>query len=264
MNNFFSKVAEPSCYLERVKVCSLIFSLLLSPFSVNAASLEIFQLSAFLKATELGPSSLQQDHQSGFTEIQDAGLSVSFNNQLNSDNLGSFSWEIKNNLGSDLTNVSFFGFLDIEIDEAINSAFNEFGSLVDVSGGGFADKQPDSWEIDEPGFAFGDIYANLLDGMLDNSNGVPAGQEDDVSLALGFVLGSLGAGETLRANFVISASDIGGLSHTDPDSNLTYYFNGSAEILPGTSIVPVPNSLALMALPLLLVLVKNFNSNKTS
>ncbi len=267
MENFiFSRSGKVFFQSVRPRVVILLFGLSLNSLSVNAAPLDIFQLSAFLNATELGPDSLQQDQigSSSFTEIQDAGLSVSFNNLLGSDNIGTFSWQIQNTLGNDLTNVNFFAFLDMEIDEPLNSYFNESGALIDVSGAGSGDILPDSWEIDEPGFVFGDIYGNLLAGLLDNGNGVPAGLEDDVSLALGFNIGSLLAGETLFANFTISENDIGGLSHTDPNSNLTFYFNGTAEILPVSATIPEPNTVTLMALSLLLVSIKRFNSNKTS
>lgn len=41
-----------------------------------------------------------------------------------------------------------------------------------------------SWEIDEPGFVFRDIYDNFLLGTLDNAIGSPL--PDDVSMALGW------------------------------------------------------------------------------
>src|SRR5688572_28622601 len=62
----------------------------------------------------------------------------------------------------------YFGaFLDHEIDEPINTFFNELGA---VSG---APQAGQSWEIDEPGFGAipGDIFDNFLGGTLDNSIG---------------------------------------------------------------------------------------------
>ena len=73
-------------------------------------------------------------------------------------------------------------FLDIEIDELVNTFFNEFGSVVGAPGAGL------SWEIDEPGYVFGDIYTNFVAGALDGTNGVPSGSPDDVSFALGRAL----------------------------------------------------------------------------
>jgi len=253
VNNFLPVRSDRFCESVLVKVGILLFSLSITSFSASAAPLDILQLSAFLNATELGSSSLQQDQLGSpfFTEIQDAGLSVSFDNQLDASNLGTFSWQIQNTLRSDLNNVTFFAFLDMEIDEPLNSFFNESGALIDVSGTGSGDNLADSWEIDEPGFLFGDIFDNLLAGALDNSNAVPAGLEDDVSLALGFQTGSLLPGETLSASFTISESNIGGLSHTDPDSGLTFYFNGTVDVLPASTSVPEPDSLILFFLSFL-------------
>jgi hypothetical protein len=109
----------------------------------------------------------------------------------------------------------------------------------------------DSWEIDEPGYLFGDIYLNLLDGTLDNTNAVPIGLEDDVSLALGFDLGELIAGARVTGVFDISRQNIGGLIHTDADSNETIYFNGTVDV--ATTPVPAPSIMLLLltALPFL-------------
>lgn len=72
------------------------------------------------------------------------------------------------------------GFFDLEIDEAINTFFNEYGSTL------FAPSAGQSWEIDEPGYLFGDIFSNVMAGTLDNTNAVPVGSPDDVSVALGW------------------------------------------------------------------------------
>jgi len=57
-------------------------------------------------------------------------------------------------------------FLDHEIDEAINTFFNETA----LTGGALGAGQ--SWEADEPGFGgiMGDIYANYMGNALDNTN----------------------------------------------------------------------------------------------
>jgi hypothetical protein len=83
-----------------------------------------------------------------------------------------------------------------------------------------------SWEIDEPGFLFGDITQHIMTGTLDQTNGVSANSPDDVSLALGFNLGALQANAPVKVRCLISANNIGGLSQTDADTNTTIYFNG--------------------------------------
>jgi len=127
---------------------------------------------------------------------------------------------------------SFITFLDHEIDEAVNSFFNEYGA---VSGTPLAAQ---SWEIDEPGYVFGDIYGNVLAGSLDNFNNVsdfwPA---DDVSMALGWEF-DLKAGDILNIDFLVS--DIAPLSgfyleQYDPDSEFSLYFSSTAHIVPEPS-----------------------------
>lgn len=211
--------------------------MLIALWNTQAWSIEIIQYSAFINSPDLASASLEDTQiGSGFNDFQGFGLDVAFTNNLGTDGLGAVTWKVTNNSGSNLANVWFFGFLDAEIDEPINSFFNESGALVGMSGA-------NSWEIDEPGFVFGDIFDNLLAGSLDNGNSVPAGLEDDVSLALGFDVGSLLAGESILATFDTSLTNIGGLSHTDSDSNLTFYFNGVVEIQPLS--VPEPGTLML-------------------
>ena len=147
-------------------------------------------------------------------------------------------------------------FVDFEIDEAINTFFNEYGD----SGGALAAGQ--SWEIDEPGYLFGNIFDNFADSnettgsLLDNSNGVPSGSDDDVSMALGWDF-TLEEGETGVVSFFLDDEqpDSGfWLSHTDPWSEYTYYFSSTLEIRgdeePPTD-VPAPGTLLLLGSGLL-------------
>jgi len=110
-------------------------------------------------------------------------------------------------------------FVDHEIDEAINTFFNEYGA----ANGALAAGQ--SWEIDEPGFAFGDIWDNIYAGSLDNSNAVPMGLEDDVSMALAWGF----SGEAVVSFLVSETAPVSGfyLAQTDPDSDATIYFSSS-------------------------------------
>lgn len=136
---------------------------------------------------------------------------------------------------------TFDAFFDYEIDQAANTFFNESGS----TGGTLAAGQ--SWEIDEPGWVFGDIYDNFVASTLDNFNNVPSGLEDDVSFALGwdFLLGSdQTAAITLFLSDVLDTSGFY-LQHTDEDSSESVYFWSTLEIRGGETPVPEPGTLWL-------------------
>lgn len=123
-------------------------------------------------------------------------------------------------------------FVDHEIDAAANGFVNETGMAVGTPAAG------ESWEIDEPGFGggtgvyFGDIYANLANGALDNallvnlSDGTSGAPPDDISMALGWDF-LLTAEEEALIRFVLSTTPPSGgfyLVQTDPDSAASVYF----------------------------------------
>ena len=209
---------------------------------------EIYDAGAFLNSPSL--SALSLGYLDGvYNDFAGSGVDLSFVNSLDSNGLGQLTWEFTNNTATTLFGVNLFGYLDGEIDSDLNSSFNEYGQFVSVSGVGSADTDPDSWEIDEPGFVFGDIYDNLFLGQLDNSNGVPLGAEDDVSLALGFELGDILAGDTWLLALTISEENIGGLFHGDDHSGTGIYMNGSVTIDRATPVdEPAPFYLFLMGL----------------
>ncbi len=137
-------------------------------------------------------------------------------------------------------------FVDHEIDQATNTFFNEFGAPANAPGA------TQSWEIDEPGFAFGDIFDNFKASTLDNTNGVPQGLEDDVSMAQGWDF-TLGAGETATIDFLldrVAPADGFYLAHTDPLSDATIYFSSDLSVV---TDVPEPGTHVLMAIGLVLL-----------
>jgi hypothetical protein len=129
------------------------------------------------------------------------------------------------------------GFFDHEIDEPINSFFNEIGSASGALAAG------QSWEIDEPGFVFGDIDLNLVAGTLDDSVGVPF--PDDVSMAMGWDF-ALALGEEALISFAITdvlpASPFF-LTHSDLDSPDLIYMSSTLDI--SLSPIPVPAAIWL-------------------
>jgi hypothetical protein len=137
-------------------------------------------------------------------------------------------------------------FFDHEIDEATNTFFNEVGN---VSGSPEAGQ---SWEIDEPGWTTGDIFYNLQDSALDNTNTISSSAPDDVSMALGWDI-SLTADENAVINFYIMEilpENIYYLEHIDPDSGEEFYFYSDLEIIGATNPVPEPATLVLMCVGL--------------
>lgn len=148
-------------------------------------------------------------------------------------------------------------FLDYEIDQLENTYFNEYGSTVGTAAAG------QSWEIDEPGAVFGDIYTNVVAGALDNTNSVPDTVPEDVSIAMGWDF-SLLYWQTAYISMTISASaPTTGfyLVQTDPDTldptgqvvPTSIYFSSTIDIRGtdpnaggGPAPVPEPATMLLM------------------
>ena len=144
---------------------------------------------------------------------------------------------------------SVFAFFDHEIDEAANTFFNEFGSISGVAAAG------QSWEIDEPGYVFGDIYDNFLLSLLDNTNAVPSDLPDDVSMAMGWNFLLLD-GDNAIIDFILSAAaPTAGfwLSHCDGTTQECLYLSSTLTITPGNGggSVPEPGTLLLLGTGLL-------------
>lgn len=142
---------------------------------------------------------------------------------------------------------SFDAFFDHEIDEALNTFFNETGVVTGIVAAG------QSWEIDDPGFANGDIFVNLQDSALDNGIGTSVFGDtvfpNDVSMAMGWNF-SLAAGEQATIGILLSLSLPSSsffLTHTDPDSNESIYLSSTLSI----SQVPMPPSVWLFGSGLL-------------
>lgn len=151
--------------------------------------------------------------------------------------LGTITTEVT---GAGLHNLLVF--LDIEIDEEVNGFYNEYGDALGAPLAGLM------WEIDEPGYDFGDIYGNFLAGALDGTNAVPAALPDDVSFALGWSF-ALAGGEVATLRFSTSTTlPPGGfyLRQTDPDSDSSVYFSSGMNITGGEQEVPEPATLWLL------------------
>src|SRR5690242_13623255 len=131
------------------------------------------------------------------------------------------TYSFTNNSGSTFTDVRFFVLLDAEIDETINTLFNEYGTVQGSPGAGGADPAPNQWQIDEPGFQTGTLVRNLYLGLLNNSNSVPATALNDVAMSLGFSLGDLlpGDGASVRVMISEAQHQLGSFALTQHDAD---------------------------------------------
>ena len=233
--------------IHRACVVVIILALLaIVPATSHAATLEFADAYGFL-------------HIGGSLDTIFDRDSVEYFSTLDASNHGSFGWSFTNIGETSWSGVSFFGFLDADIDRDQNTAMNEYGAIRGLM---LPPSAPEgamaatSCEIDEPGYLFGDIIDNLFMGMLDGTNGVGIGSPDDVSLALGFYLGAVAPGETATVMLFTSQENIGGLWQYDPDSDFGFYFNGYAMLTgspfeppvdpPGPAPIPEPSSLILL------------------
>jgi len=143
-------------------------------------------------------------------------------------------------------------FVDHEIDEGINTFFNETGMATGVPAAG------QSWEIDEPGFGNGDIFINFTDSdnslgsRLDNGIGVSVfgttSFPDDMAMAMGWNV-NLAANESVTVKFLLDTfvpSDFY-LAHNDPDSSQSIYLSSSLSFKITPDAVPEPSTIILLS-----------------
>lgn len=133
-----------------------------------------------------------------------SGLGYTFTNYLSSDQADLIlSYTFTNSTSTVFTNLYFFVFLDPEIDETINTFYDEYGATAGKLGlHGYDASQ---WQIDEPDFQTGTLLQNIFIGNLDNSNSVPVSAPNDVSMSLGFDIGNLNPG--VAATILVQISE---------------------------------------------------------
>src|SRR6266536_2635704 len=125
-------------------------------FTVGAGG-SVFELDGFLylggldlNGAQLGTSA-QLSHDS-----LPAGIVFSFSAALSSNAADVvLTYVFSNTTSTVFTNLRFFPFLDVEIDEATNTFYNEYGTTNGTLGLDILD--PDRWQIDEPGFLTGTL-----------------------------------------------------------------------------------------------------------
>jgi hypothetical protein len=214
-------------------------------FRIGAGG-RVYELDAFVyvgagSASQLSVDPLPSDLSFQFgTSVRDGSTDIVLRYELA--NMGSVA----------LPSVSVLSFVDADIDEPTNTYFNEFatthGSLAPGQG----------FEVDEPGFVFGDIFGNLQAGSLDDTNAVPESAPDDVAMAMSFALGPLGPGETSLVSIMLSqdGDSLGSfaIAHhdADPESRTTITYSGTVgEPPPPGGAIPEPTGAVLFGAGLL-------------
>ena len=210
----------------------------------------VFELDALL---HVGGTSTQLS-QAGATV---SGLAFQFAASLSADTTDlTLSYSFTNTTAAAISNVAFVSFLDAEIDEPLNTFFNEFATVRGTLAAG------QSFEIDEPGFAFGNLFANAAANALDGTNALPPGSPDDVAMALQFSIGTLGVGETAIVELMISedGDTLGSFAidheDSDPASTTRISYSGAVRLSspPGPApAIPEPGAALSFGLGLCVV-----------
>jgi hypothetical protein len=157
-------------------------------------------------------------------------------------------------------NHNIASFFDYEIDEGLNTYFNEQGQTV----GDPMDINPPNalltWEVDEPGYDnnihVGDIFYNFKNNTYDNTifDNNPT-MINDVSVGLGWNF-TLANDEFAIATFKVSEAAPDSrfyISQIDPDSHKNLYFTTSMTIGGGGHNVPEPATYSMLVFGLGLV-----------
>ncbi|HTI99718.1 MAG TPA: SdrD B-like domain-containing protein [Dongiaceae bacterium] len=202
----------------------------------------VFEIDAFLSvgSQDLNGAQLGTSAQLSRDALP-AGIDFHFTNSLSVDQADLIlTYTFSNSTpGTVFTNLHFFTLLDAEIDQATNTFFNEYGTVKGTLVNGANDGSPDQWQMDEPGFQTGTLFANLFQGALDNSNSVPQSAPNDVAMGLGFALNDLPptAASTISVLISENGRSLGSfaLVQRDLDPNSTTFITYSGGLAPALS-----------------------------
>jgi len=170
-----------------------------------------------------------------------AGLSVALGTALlDGDTDLALTWTVSNQGAAALGPLTFLAFFDFEIDETVNTFFNEYAVTSNAPAAGIG------FEVDEPGYAFGDVFDHLRAGLLDGTNALPQGSPDDVSFAFSFALPQLAAGGSALFRVLLSEDGDAIAPFTIEQLDADPASSGT-RILASAAIVPEPGTALLLA-----------------
>lgn len=165
----------------------------------------VFELDSFLTVNGADLNGAQAGTSAQLSEHSlPAGLNFTFAAGISNAVDAVLTYTFANTSSDTFTNVCFAVMLDAEIDQEVNTFFNEYGGALGTIGAGAGDLAPDSWQIDEPGFVNGTLFTRLFTGNLGNTNAIPAGGSNDVAFGLGLQLGDLAPGQSTAVSVMIS------------------------------------------------------------
>ncbi|MCW5964103.1 MAG: putative Ig domain-containing protein [Bryobacterales bacterium] len=235
--------------------------LLLAALPLQATTIQIVSQQAFLHDS------------AGLLFTLDATDSGYFEN-LDADGFGELGWHFTNTGAEAIAGFSFTVFLDPDLDPDDSVWFFEYAEFYGLAlhpaapAGALA---PVAWEIDEPGFLFGDIVSNAsnaLGPVLDNTNAITADFVEDVSFAFTFNVGSLLPNQTAKATVqLLRAASGAAIGHIDTETGGDAYYHAyltlsSNEEDPGTpGEIPEPSTWLLMSGGLLALLLARNRSH---
>jgi hypothetical protein len=206
----------------------------------------LFQLDGFLNASNANlnnGSGFGTSAQLSYGPIAGVGFNFAFSQPTTHQLL--LTYTFVNNTGGALTGLQFMSFADADVDPA--NFTNEYATVSGSPGPGSPNTTPHSYQIDDP--TFGTIITNLTNGTLDNTNHSGIGQPINVSMALGFLFGTVANGATVQAQVLLSddLTTLPGLSLTQQNVDSTGS-PGSFTMSGRTVSVPEPASVTLLAM----------------
>ncbi|MPV86159.1 putative Ig domain-containing protein [Ostreibacterium oceani] len=219
------------------------FAILSLSLPFSSFAYELFELKVAVKADGVNAvEAIQLPIQAQGNTFPN-NLLVTFQNNLSSD--GKAIWRIDNNTGNDLANIQALNYVDLEIEEAQNTFFNETATLSALtlpdSPTIIADYSPqpaNQWMADEPGYNGGTLLGAYDSFNLSDANEQGATAED-IAVLFQHDITEVKAGDAFYIEVRVSESETDkGIKQVDEASTQNYYINSIAYVKGALSLIP--------------------------